>query len=478
MDIAQRLLVSIASTASVALGALVCASGTAVAGTVSVATFESRYTTNPQVLYQASHGEANRLSFKVDVQSVPGNLTRWAVVSDSVGVTAGAGCEPVPGNPMAARCEVTQIWLFHSFEAHLGDGDDAVTVEDIRARLFGGDGDDTLNGTPDNENLFVGGQGSDVMIGGTSIDVFDEGRRSNGSDRMTGNEATSGTSDWVDYGDRRRSVHVDVQGDRDDGERDERDLVAGVEGIVGGSGADRLVGGPATDYLSGGPGSDKLTGRGGDDYLAAGWRLRRPLAKRGFHDRLFGDAGNDTLVAGPGGNLLVGGVGGDRLYGDSGADRVIANDGQPDEVWCRAGRDVVRQDPVDLHVECERRSRQSGAAVPLSIFALMNKYDDLDLYVRLGCPDVKDARCSGSVRLEIDGAVRYDAPFRIKIDTTDLSAVIPEDLWQRIASRDPNVWVVVTTTGQSGPPIRVRVSDLRGEDRVGFYPPETIFERR
>ncbi|MGH2667706.1 MAG: calcium-binding protein, partial [bacterium] len=120
--------------------------------------------------------------------------------------------------------------------------------------LHGGDGDDTLDGGAGNDGL-SGGAGADLLDGGLGDDIFHGG---------TG-------SDTVTYAARTASVTADIDGQADDGEAGEEDLVEiDVQNLVGGSADDALTGHGLANTLEGLGGNDSLSGRGGPDTLIGG----------------------------------------------------------------------------------------------------------------------------------------------------------------------------------------------------------------
>lgn len=161
-----------------------------------------------------------------------------------------------------------------------GEGDRiAADVEDLR----GGSGDDTLTGDAQN-NVFDGGPGADVIVGGDGFDA-------------------------VDYSYRSAPVRVDLDGSPgDDGQAGEGDTVgADVEGVFGGDGGDTLTGNRGEGFLDGGPGNDTLTDPGGGDGL-------------------FGDGGDDDIDSTNGAQDDVScGDGADQLWRDA-IDRIDDGD--------------------------------------------------------------------------------------------------------------------------------------------------------
>lgn len=124
---------------------------------------------------------------------------------------------------------------FDQFGNLLPEDDDA---------LFGGEGDDLLDGSAGHDPLF-GGAGDDTLDGGSGDDRLDGG---DGDDSLFGGE--------------------------------------GADHLKGGSGADQLLGGDGKDYLNGGSGDDRLDGGDGADriYMGAG------------EDIASGGAGSDWFV--------------------------------------------------------------------------------------------------------------------------------------------------------------------------------------
>jgi hypothetical protein len=454
-------------TTFVSVAVLVCCvtAGSAAAGVVSVGSEPSSLNVSdgPKIVYRANPGESNQVLIQADQEQLFGNAGR-AIVSDPAGVRAGNGCQPLD-TPTRAVCDLGPTGRIGFFEISLNDRNDLATVVGTlfaHVKLVGGPGDDVLNGAQMSENLFIGGPGNDKMVGGTRIDVFDEGARRNGSDTLDGHEET----DWADYSARRRSLNADLIGDRDDGEAGERDRIVAVEGLVGGAGADRLSGTARVDYLSGGPGSDVLKGGAGNDLIVGGWRFaRRVSASAPAHDRLFGGDGGDIVVGSPGGSLIVGGRGADRLRGDRGRDRILAGDRIPDDVHCGGGRDVLRHDPFDLEYSCERHDPSSHGAVPLGLVSdhgLSPSAPDDYTALQVGCPASGGSECVGTARLELDGTTVASTNFRVRAAQSWGQEYMrtSDEVWQMIRARDPRLWVVVSTYGRAGPPVRVQVSQL------------------
>jgi hypothetical protein len=130
-------------------------------------------------------------------------------------------------------------------------GQQALGVEVV---VFGGDGDDTITGTPGNDFIY-GQNGNDVLTGGAGNDQLIGG---NGNDRIDG-----GTGDDIITGDYGNDV-----------------LVGGVGNdiLFGGADNDFLDGGTGDDYLSGGAGRDTFSGGDGVDHFQDDYAAPTPAA--------------------------------------------------------------------------------------------------------------------------------------------------------------------------------------------------------
>ena len=183
-----------------------------------------------------------------------------------------------------------------------GSGNDILSGGSGHDTLFGGDGDDVLSGGRENDTLF-GGSGEDRLDGGSNDDVLDGG--SGGDDLLGGSGSdvlNGGAGDDTLYGG------------------------SGNDSLAGQSGADRLKGGSGDDLLDGGAGADHLDGGKGDDRLSGGTDGDHLKGGSG-NDELSGGDGNDYLNGGSGDDMLDGGAGADRVYLGAGADVAIGGAG-------------------------------------------------------------------------------------------------------------------------------------------------------
>jgi Ca2+-binding RTX toxin-like protein len=194
------------------------------------------------------------------------------------------------------------------------DGNDSFRNEassQLRAIVFGGNGDDTI----------AGGRKDDILDGGDGIDHIYG---------MAGNDyiATgNGAWNYVEGGAGDDKIHGGDGMDYLNG-NDGRDLIYGYLGedyLEGGNGNDSLFGGEGDysyNYLSGGAGDDELYGGWGEDYMV-------------------GNSGDDILAGRAGNDYLDGGSGYDRLHGEAGDDTLKGGiDGTSDSMYGGTGRDT------------------------------------------------------------------------------------------------------------------------------------------
>ena len=164
-------------------------------------------------------------------------------------------------------------------------GDDANTIDlnGVAAAAFtgllsinvdGGNGHDTIIGSPDFGDSIGGGNGDDTINGQGGADTI---RGGDGNDSITG-----GIGD---------------------------DSILGGDGqdtIAGDAGNDSIDSGDGDDVVSGGDGNDSVFGDNGQDALSG----------NAGDDTLNGDGGTDTLEGGTGADSLVGGAGNDLAFAD------------------------------------------------------------------------------------------------------------------------------------------------------------------
>jgi len=166
--------------------------------------------------------------------------------------------------------------------------------------LIGNAGNNFLTGTAF-DDVLIGGAGSDTLIGGA------------GNDTASYATATTGVT-----------VSLSQSSEQNTGGAG-KDILQGIENLIGGSGNDSLSGNDLANRLDGGQGNDLLDGRNG----------------------------NDTLLGGAGADTLTGGLGVDLLWGGTGADTFAFNTLKDslttarDSIW---DFNHAEGDRIDLHL--------------------------------------------------------------------------------------------------------------------------------
>jgi Ca2+-binding RTX toxin-like protein len=195
-----------------------------------------------------------------------------------------------------------------------GSGVDFLYGEIGEDLLAGNAGDDRLFGGADGDRL-LGGAGADRLEGGVGADFLWGGI---GADIHIGGD--DGNFDLARYDEANhgnlliRMDNVALNTGAAAG-----DTYIGIEGIVGGIGADTIYGEALNNALVGMGGADAIYGNAGRDTLQGG--DGNDILNGGVdYDALSGEAGNDRLNGGAGNDVLDGGDGLDRAdYLGSGA---------------------------------------------------------------------------------------------------------------------------------------------------------------
>lgn len=196
--------------------------------------------------------------------------------------------------------------------ADFGGGNDTLDASDlpdhITLYVFGGAGDDTIQG----------GAGNDYLFGGTGSDEIE----ANG-----GNDAISGGADddTLHGGDGEDIIHGDYVASADG---TTAVFEIGNDLIYGGDDADTIFGGWGADVIYGSDGSS-TTGHGLTEYLYGDLGPAQLLdhAAGDHTDTIYGSASIDMIYAGFGDDIVKAYAGDDEIFGGQGNDNLDAGDG-------------------------------------------------------------------------------------------------------------------------------------------------------
>jgi Ca2+-binding RTX toxin-like protein len=247
-------------------------------------------------------------------------------------------------------------------------------IKDDIESILGTPGNDNLSGGGLQGILLVGGLGNDTLAGGLGPDTLNGGQGNDRFVELAG--STSGADvfigsdgiDVVDYSGRANGLVCSLDGVADDGEVGELDnILADVENLIGGAGADQLTGSSRNNTITGGDGADTVRGGTGLDTMAyvgtspvtvtlpvttsnADFSSTNGTGGGSEADWIFGDienltggAGADLLTGNSGPNELVGGVGNDTLFGAAGDDVLeggAAGNSEANVLDCGADGDI------------------------------------------------------------------------------------------------------------------------------------------
>jgi len=271
----------------------------------------------------------------------PGGITFGRV--DGVEINLGLGDNRFVIDAVHQRNDGVNVYTV----VNAGDGDDEILVS-VQApaetgvgipflRIDGGDGDDTVNGTPEGmvastlPMQIQGGLGSDILTGGEANDL------------IFGDFGDSGVTHLVDFDAElilrlaaRRAPTTDAAlapgaaplASPTVPERLPAETVPSVGTTRVGEGAgDEIDGKGGDDRLFGGAGDDDLLGDRGDDILIGDYGRVNDLTpnRRMIETSEYFVGGADGLVAGEGNDVLLGGFGPDSLVGQLGRDLLIGD---------------------------------------------------------------------------------------------------------------------------------------------------------
>lgn len=238
-----------------------------------------------------------------------------------------------------------------------GDGHDTITADAGADTIEGGDGHDMISAGDDNDSI-IAGDGNDTVSGDTGDDTITAG---DGNDLINGNDGldqiNGGFGDDILMGDTGNDTILGGAGaDTIGGGADDDSLVGNAQNdvITGDLGNDTIIAGSGNDSVGGGAGDDFINGQGGDDTLA-------------------GDDGNDRALGGGGDDLVSGGEGDDSLVGNGGSDTLRGENGM-DSLSGGAGSDRLEAD-VD-------RNNPAPTTVQARLFVLpidgLNQFVEID----------------------------------------------------------------------------------------------------
>ena len=258
----------------------------------------------------------------------PGETVAQVALNGDLLDDLGNGAESVdvrifyPAQAILANGNVEETVTLAAEGVSGGDGDDRLNGTNGDDQIFGGGGNDRLNGGNGNDALF-GNSGDDTLNGGNGNDSLNGGsgndriNGSNGDDLLAGGEGdnvlNSGNgNDTVTAGSGRDVINSGNG-------NDEIDAGDGINVINSGNGDDSLLSGSGDDTINSGNGDDILATGGGNDLIRAG----------NGNDIIDSGAGDDTIFASNGDDFIAAGGGNDRIYSGNGEDILFfsADDG-------------------------------------------------------------------------------------------------------------------------------------------------------
>ena len=223
-----------------------------------------------------------------------------------------------------------------------GPGDDSIEGSGVDDTLLGGEGGDTIIGSTDGSTSIDGGTGDDTIYGSGGLDDTLFGG--------PGDDSIVGTGDATLLGGE-GSDEILAGGDDsiDGGEGDDTIVGSNQDGdtLFGGPGNDTIMGG-ADDTLIGGVGDDEIMGGGGDESIDGGVGDDTIIgggSAAGAGDTIFGGPGDDSITGG-GDDLLSGGDGADTIVSGTGDESIDGGDGD-DSLYGTSGGDTLFGGPGD-----------------------------------------------------------------------------------------------------------------------------------
>ena len=233
--------------------------------------------------------------------------------------------------------------------------------------------DDRIDGAG-GADVVISGPGRDVISGGPGNDTLGGGL---GADRLDGGPGADSVR--YDIEPRRLGVTATILGRGDDGSAEDgapgaRDVLTGIEHLVGSDHADRLTGDARKNTLEGG-------------------------------------TGNDVLAGGAGADALLPGRGEDRVLGGGGDDVVEARDGRRDRITCGRGDATIAVDGLDRARGCATVAVATAGTVDIPVRIAPRARRTASGAVRLTVRCVAAIRCTGHATLS-GGRTRIDIAAR------------------------------------------------------------------
>jgi Ca2+-binding RTX toxin-like protein len=227
--------------------------------------------------------------------------------------------------------------------------------------------------------------GTDIIDGGSGVDVLDFSAATTGVAYTVVQSGTDTTQNLVSLG-------LGVITYRN------------FEGAVGSNFNDTLSGSGSADSLDGGLGNDNLVGNGGNDTL-------------------LGGGGNDTLNGGSGNDVLFGGTGNDSLDGGSSNDSVTGGVGN-DTINVGSGNDIVYYTSVLDGHDVIQSFDGNGGAGSQDLVDLDQLFDTLNVATNLrdDRTSIDDNGSTVDILIDADG----NGSFELTIVTLQTSNSVTE----------------------------------------------------
>ena len=229
-------------------------------------------------------------------------------------------------------------------------------------KVDGGNGNDTITGSPTYGDSLIGGDGADVLNGQGGNDTLDGG---DGNDLITGSDGDDSLigedgSDTISGDNGNDTIFGGNHNDNINGGAGDDNIDAGQSNdtVLGGAGNDTINGSDGRDSLSGEAGFDSILGGGDIDTLSGG-ADNDTLNGQAGNDVLNGDDGDDSILGGAGNDSVSGNLGNDFVNGEAGNDTVNGNEGD-DTLFGGNGNDILRGDGTAAGDSAAGNDRISG----------------------------------------------------------------------------------------------------------------------